>query len=202
MDTELKKIALMCSLKSQSNLYYGKIEELYNEIERWLSYIPQSFPHYTRHTIPHSIEIVRQISFLLFKENDPGLPVINLSPTEAYILIAVAFLHDAGMVASDKEKAEILLSDEWRNWTSGKGVGAKRWLEIKEFRECGQPENVDLRNFLADLQVRFMLAEFIRRRHHKRASRLISLNQRDLGRFAFDDPILLETIDGDVLPTD
>ncbi|MEJ2069924.1 MAG: ATP-binding protein [Syntrophobacterales bacterium] len=196
MDTELKKIALMCSLKSQSNLYYGKIEELYNEIERWLSYIPQSFPHYTRHTIPHSIEIVRQISFLLFKENDPGLPVINLSPTEAYILIAVAFLHDAGMVASDKEKAEILLSDEWRNWTSGKGVGAKRWLEIKEFRECGQPENVDLRNFLADLQVRFMLAEFIRRRHHKRASRLISLNQRDLGRFAFDDPILLETIDG------
>ena len=145
--------------------YYGKVDELYQAVRGWLSYIPQSFPHYTRHTIEHSIEIIGQLSSLLFTGKDPHNPVVELSATEAYILIASAYLHDAGMVASDREKKELLASDEWRKWTTLEG-GATRWQLIHQFRQGNQPEDESLRHFLADIQIRFLLAEFIRRSHH------------------------------------
>ncbi|HEX8249239.1 MAG TPA: hypothetical protein VF599_13765 [Pyrinomonadaceae bacterium] len=91
--------------------YYGKICELREAIEGWLSYIPQTFPHYTRHTIRHSDKIIAQISDLLFKNDDATQPIVRLSGVEAYILVAAAYLHDAGMVTSDKEKGEILTSE-------------------------------------------------------------------------------------------
>jgi len=78
----------MAFLKKQNSLYYGKVEELRKAIEGWLSYIPQTFPHYTRHTVQHSDEIILQLSKLLFNEDKPGKPVVALSPTEVYILIA------------------------------------------------------------------------------------------------------------------
>ena len=69
-------------------------------IEGWLSYIPQTFPHYSRHTVQHSDEIVLQLSNLLFKDDIPDKPVVALSPAETYILIASAYLHAAGMIES------------------------------------------------------------------------------------------------------
>jgi len=180
-------------LKEQNSVYFGKIQELRDAIEGWLSYIPQTFPHYTRHTIQHSDEIVLQLSNLLFKDDSPDKPIVALSPAETYILIASAYLHDAGMVVSDKEKATILLSDEWKSWSSGDGSGAKRWNEIQEFRQ--KPgENIALHDFVADIQTRFLIAEFLRRTHHQRSASFITQHQATLGRFAFDDPMMLRTI--------
>lgn len=51
-----------------------------------------------------------------------------------------------------------------------------------------------VRNFLADLETRFLLAEFIRRGHHLRARTVIEQHQPTLGRFAFDDLVLQRTI--------
>jgi len=186
---------LMRYLKEQNSVYFGKIQELRDVIEGWLSYIPQTFPHYTRHTIQHSDEIVLQLSNLLFKDDSPDKPVVALSPTETYILIASAYLHDAGMVASDKEKATILLSDEWKSWSSGDGSGTKRWNEIQEFRQKPvEKETIALHNFTADIQTRFLIAEFLRRTHHQRSTSVITQHQATLGRFAFDDPMMLCTI--------
>jgi len=42
--------------------------------------------------------------------------VVQLSAIEAYIIVAAAYLHDAGMVISDKEKIEIIQSPEWLSW--------------------------------------------------------------------------------------
>ena len=187
------KSPLMAFLKERNSLYYGKAEELRTAIEGWLSYIPQTFPHYTRHTVQHSDEIIVQLSKLLFEEDKFGKPVVELSPTEAYILIACAYLHDAGMVISDKEKSTILLSEEWKSWTSGDGGGAKRWYEIQEFRK-GAEEAHHYRDFIADIQTRYLIAEFLRRTHHLRSASIITQHQTMLGRFAFDDPIMLRTI--------
>jgi hypothetical protein len=187
------KSPLMAFLKEQNSLYYGKAEELRNAIEGWLSYIPQTFPHYTRHTVQHSDEIIVQLSKLLFEEDKFGKPVVELSPTEAYILIACAYLHDAGMVISDKEKATILLSEEWKSWTSENGGGAKRWYEIQEFRKGAEVAH-GYRDFIADIQTRHLIAEFLRRTHHLRSASVITQHETMLGRFAFDDPIMLRTI--------
>jgi molecular chaperone HtpG len=186
--------ALLVYLRSHSTMYHGKLLELRETVGRWLSYVPQTFPHYTRHTIEHSDEIVRQMSQLLFHDNDTNRPVATLSTVEIYVLIATAYLHDAGMVASDTEKLAILSSQEWREWTSGSGGGAKRWQEIEALRSGQNPMDDTLRNFAADVQQRYLIAEFIRRIHHVRAATLIQQHQTALAMVAFDDPALQRTI--------
>lgn len=194
MRVKPQETALMVYLKGSHDVYHGKILELRDAVQGWLEYIPQSFPHYTRHTIKHSDEIVLQLSKLLFRDDDPSKPVIRLSAVETYILVASAYLHDVGMVVSDSEKVEILKSSAWKKWTEENGGGHKRWVQIKEFRAAQKPAEETVRNFLADVQTRFLIADFIRRQHHKRGARVITMHQHALGRFAFDDPILMRTV--------
>lgn len=186
--------ALVAYLKDHDDLYFGKLVELRQAVQDWLSYIPQTFPHYTRHTVQHSDEIVLQLSKLLFRDEDQQQPVVRLSTAEIYILVAAAYLHDAGMVVPDSEKAKILASNAWKEWTSGEGGGAKRWQEVQTLRQGQQPAEESVRNFLADIQTRFLIAEFVRFSHHSRAVDIITQHQDVLGRFAFDDPMLLRTI--------
>jgi hypothetical protein len=179
--------ALMVYLREASSLYYGKVQELREIIRGWLSYIPQTFPHYTRHTMEHSEEIILQLSKLLFVEENAKQPTITLSSTEAYILAASAYLHDAGMVASDSEKLELLKQETWKNWTSGNGGGARRWADIQSLRNGLVPKDEEVRHFIADFQTRFLIAEFIRGRHHLRVADILGQHQSALGRFALDD---------------
>jgi molecular chaperone HtpG len=194
MNTDVEQTCLMEFLLANHPIYHNKILELRKNIEDWLAYVPQSFPHYTRHTIKHSDEIVSQLSKLLFTDDDPAKPVVKLSSAEVYILIVAAYLHDAGMVVSDKEKAEILVSDEWKRYISDGNPGAKRWEAIQAFRNGSIPLDEAQRNFLADVQTRFLVAEFIRRIHHLRASEIITQHEVTLGNFTFGDPILKRTI--------
>jgi molecular chaperone HtpG len=193
MSTEFRKTALMNFLHSADPVLWTKIVELRSVIEDWLSYIPQTFPHYTRHTVRHSDAIIVQLSKLLFLDEDPEQPVIKLSAMEAYILAAAAYLHDAGMVTSDRQKKEILESSEWKAWTSD-GSGARRLKEIDTFRTGSSPTDPQIRNFLADVQTRFLIAEFVRRTHHLRARDFMIQNVEQLGRFSLGDPVLLRTI--------
>lgn len=180
--------------------YYGKICELREAIEGWLSYIPQTFPHYTRHTIKHSDKIIFQISDLLFRNDDATEPIVRLSGVEAYILVAAAYLHDAGMVTSDKEKAEILTSETWKKWTTGEGGGAYRWNQIQILRDdadlttAAPVSDAAMRNFLADVQTRFLIAEFIRSQHHLRAATVIKVHHDQLGRIDLGDHMLRNAI--------
>ena len=190
---QMDRPALLKFLETHNDMFFGKTIEIREAIKDWLAYIPQSFPHYTQHTIEHSDEIILQISKLIFVDDDPAQPVVQLSAVEAYILIAAAYLHDAGMVVSDQEKTDIIQSEEWISWTT-RGSGAKRWEEIKALRNTMELSNPDVRNFIADLQTRFLIAEFVRRKHHLRASAIITEYQPLLGRFAFDNNLLLQAI--------
>ena len=193
MSFSLSKPALSRFLKSHDDALYGKLVNLRDDIAAWLRYTPATFPHYTAHTVEHSDEIVTQLSNLLFAEGRK--PRIALSPMEAYILLAAAYLHDAGMVASDAEKSVILASAEWQTWTTGTGAGgADRWRQIQELRAASSTPGEPVRHFIADLQTRFLIAEFIRRRHHYRAADVIRQYAPSLGSFAFNDAMLQGTI--------
>lgn len=191
---DIKNSWLMLYLKKKDENYYAKVLELRTEIQRWLSQIPNTFPHYTSHTIEHSEEIIRQLSHLLFSSSGKSAckPSVELSPTEIYILIASAYLHDAGMVVSDKEKQEIFNDLEWQEWVS-EGGGAKRWKDICEFRNSNFLSEAQ-KHFIADRQTRFLIAEYMRIRHHIRSGVVIQQHQAALGRFAYDDIILRNTI--------
>ena len=97
------------------------------------------------------------------------------------------------MVVSDKEKGEILGSPDWKEWTES-GGGALRWREIQDFRRGDSPSDEGIRNFLADIQTRYLIAEFVRRTHHLRAVDLIVRHQSEFATFALGDPILLKTV--------
>lgn len=194
MPVEPPQSPLIIFIKNRHAVYYGKICELREVIEGWLAYVQATFPHFTRHTIQHSDEIVLQISNLLFRDEEPSEPIVRLSGVEAYILVASAYLHDAGMVISDKEKMELLASREWKEWTSGEGGGAKRWAEIQQFRTSIEVPDQPTRTFLADVETRHLIGEYVRARHHIRAGRLIELHNEQLGRFAFGDHMLQQAI--------
>jgi molecular chaperone HtpG len=195
MSRPLEQMPMMMRLSSlREPQLYGKVLELRDVIEGWLSYIPHTFPHYTRHTRLHSEEIILQLSKLLFMEEDPERPVLNLSPIELYILMAAAYLHDAGMVSSDREKAVILSSDEWKEWVAEGGGGFRRWHETQALRDASHPEDAAVRNFLADLETRFLLAEFVRRAHHLRAKDVIVQYEPLLAGFSFGDGALRRAI--------
>lgn len=192
--TTVTSSALMRYLKEKDLTYFQKIAELREVVADWLSYIPQTFPHYTRHTVKHSDEIVTQLSKMLFVDNDAASPVVKLSAAEVYILIAAAYLHDAGMVTSDEEKQKILLSGEWAEWTGLGGGGEKRTAQIEALREGVSPKDKVLRDFLADVQLRFLIAEFVRGKHHLRAGDVIKAHAKQLASFDFGDPQLQRTI--------
>lgn len=193
MSVDPQTTAILKFLKKEAPEYWGRAKDLREAVEGWLGYIPATFGHYTGHTVQHSDEIIAQMSMLLFRDGNPTKPVVDLSPVEAYILVAAAYLHDAGMVVSDREKTEILECEEWKRWTS-EGSGAKRWQEVQKFRESGSAPSAEVRRFLADVQTRFLIAEFVRRSHHRRAADFLDQHEAALGRFAFDDPLLRRTI--------
>jgi molecular chaperone HtpG len=171
--------------------YFYKAKELRDTVTGWLGYIVQTFPHYTRHTVDHSDNIVLQMSHLLFLDNRKK-PEVPLSPIEAYVLIAAAYLHDAGMVVPDDEKRVILESDEWKSWIAG--GASERWEKIRIIRDAAEPADRSVRDFLADLYMRHLIAEFVRRVHHKRAARVIAEHPATFEHFSLKDPLVARTI--------
>lgn len=193
MSVPLQSTALFLYLKRRDTegVYSGKVIEVREVLTRWLAYIPQTFSRFTQHTVEHSDEIVIQLSKMLFNEDDPDKPTIELTPVEAYILIVCAYLHDAGMVSSDEEKETILNDENWKRWTADSA--SDRWHQIEALRSGSTPPDDLTRHFIADVLTRDMIAEFLRRTHHKRVLKVIQ-NQSAVGRFAFDDNRLKETI--------
>lgn len=171
----------------------GKYAEVRRAVAGWLEYIPQSFPHYTRHTLDHSDQIAHQLSNLLFR---PGAaePTLKLSAAEAYVLLVCSLLHDTGMVASDADKAQLLESSEWHDWLATSTMARGSLDEIHAFRSGTSPADADAREFLADVALRRLVAEYVRRTHHERLVPVLEQHEDALGRFAFGDKVLRDTI--------
>ena len=161
MIIDLQQRSLVAYLKARNDLCYNNVFELRQVVQGWISYKSQIFPHYTGHAAQHSDGVVSQISKLPPEDNDPEQPVIQLSAAEAYVLTSAAYLHDAGRVVPDREKAEILASSAWKAWTSGEGGDARSWREIQALWQGREPADAFVRKFLADVQTRLLIAEFV-----------------------------------------
>lgn len=192
---DITETCLMKYLHEKNEIYHSKIIGLRDKISSWLVYIPQTFGHFTDHTVKHSDEIIVQLSKLLFKESDYEQPTVFLSPSEVYVLAASAYLHDAGMVSSEKEKIEILSSEGWKDFTSEHGSGYARWKVIEKIRNNPGSENTAVSFHIADLQTRFLLAEFIRKSHHMRVTEFLQINEKILNEFGIDKDLKKIIID-------
>lgn len=70
-----------------------------------LSTVVINYPHYTKHDISHCEAIITNIEMLLGEET-----IRLLSPTDTWLLLHAAYLHDIGMVIEYKKIEE--------NWES------------------------------------------------------------------------------------
>jgi molecular chaperone HtpG len=186
------KIALVRWLGVHDQCYLGKLDEVATQAQRWLEYVPATYPHYPNHTVEHSEEILRQVSRLLFPAGSDSPTVRDLTAAEAYILSVAAYLHDAGMVASETEKSRILASSEWHAWLDHNSATRERLNEATRLAATAptNPGSV----FRAGLLLRLLLADFIRVHHHLRSCEFLTLKEPELGRFSFDDPALARAV--------
>lgn len=193
---EFRDLALVKHLEVSPELL-GNALSLYRRVEGLLAYVPATFPHYTDHTIRHSVEIVRQLSLLLFEDGSPG-PVVRLSAAEAYVLVSAALLHDAGMTASDTEKKQILTSPEWSGFLAEDEDRKARWESIVALRAAaatvpaGQDQALGL-YFAADLETRYLLGDFIRARHAVRSANVVLADSLSL-LVGMNDPVLTRIV--------
>ena len=189
------KILLIDLLHKKNVTYYTKILELRDSMKTWLGYIPNTFPHYTDHSIKHSDSILNKLSQILFIDNDINQCKINFSAIELFVLCSAAYLHDCGMVIADDEKAKVLQLDGWKKWIASEGV-SQRYKSIENLRHTDKGDKA-VYNFLADTQLRYLIAEYIRKQHHYRVKDVLTLNSDLLGNILLNDKNVLETI-GDV----
>lgn len=184
---------LIARLGELSEPYHARVLELRETVAAWLQYVPATFPQYTQHGVQHGDQIVAQLSLLLFAP-DSAEPTVRLSAIELYVLALAAYLHDTGMVVSDAEKIAVLKSAEWAEWCESTPSAADRLTKIEELRISADLPDRDVAQFLADAQLRYLLSDFFRHRHHIASGRFVTAHQPELARFGFDDPVLTATV--------
>ena len=97
--TELfKKFERFGLIDSDMWKYLGRLDELLPVIQKFLEYVPITYPHHTSHNIQHSLTVVHRIGQLLEDEL-----VKEMTNVEFFIIVASALLHDTGMVVSQEE---------------------------------------------------------------------------------------------------
>lgn len=181
-------------LKTRNTQYTGAVIALRKAATEWLEYSLNLFPHYTSHTVNHSDEMVVQLSMMLFPDKPRSKPVLDLNATEVFVLLCAIYLHDSGMVVSPKEAADILTSDAWKTWTTGTGGGAGKYASIQAAK-CGtEPANKVLRDFLADVQLRYLLAEYVRRTHAERSSQFVSAENGVWKPYLLNDSMVVDAV--------
>ena len=72
-----------------------------------LSTVVMNYPHYTKHDISHCEAVITAIEKLLGED-----AIRTLSPTDTWLLLHAAYLHDIGMVIECKK-----IEDNWETET-------------------------------------------------------------------------------------
>lgn len=153
-----------------SNTIYANLLSVWNINKKMcqdvLSTVVMNYPHYTKHDISHCEAIITNIEMLLGEE-----AIKSLSPTDTWLLLHAAYLHDIGMVIECKKIEE--------NWESGEFQEYLHDLEDSNDDELvqnarfinslgdklGKKENVMSWPVRVRYAVTLLIADYYRRQH-------------------------------------
>ncbi len=164
-----------------AKLYVGAVQAHLDKLPALLERISNTFPHYTSHAVDHSVTIIDRMGRCL-----PSDTLAALTSTEIYILIAGALLHDLGMVVPEREYTEIETQDSFQ--------ALRADTRLQRFFEAAAEavETGDV--WVAAFNRRYLIAEWVRRRHAERAAELVLQLPEELGVARCDDPYIAEAI--------
>lgn len=98
-----------------SNATYANLLSVWNINKKMcqdvLSTVVMNYPHYTKHDISHCEAIITNIEMLLGEE-----AIKALSPTDTWLLLHAAYLHDIGMVIECKKIEKNWESKEFQDY--------------------------------------------------------------------------------------
>lgn len=153
-------------------------EEMYSKA---LMTIINTFPHYSMHDSSHSWSIINKIEMILGENR-----IKQLSPTDAFLILESAFLHDFGMIVTDKEQKDLWNNPEFKKYIDDIKkynydkdlLQAVNYLEkinekVSEKNEESWP--IDVKRYVTLLN-----ADYFRRTHNYRSYNII-MDSNELG---------------------
>lgn len=132
-----------------------------------LSTVVMSYPHYTKHDISHCEAVITAIEKLLGEET-----IRTLSPTDTWLLLQAAYLHDIGMVIECKRIEENWKTEEFQEYLHESEESSDKSLAesakyINSFRNASREEDVLSWPVNVRYAVTLLIADYYRRRHAK-----------------------------------
>ena len=78
------------------------------KLNRYLSSVMTTFPTYSTHDVFHSVNIISAIESVLGRKR-----IKKLSGIDTFLILMCAYMHDVGMLYTEKEVREIWGTDEF-----------------------------------------------------------------------------------------
>lgn len=131
-----------------------------------LSTVVMNYPHYTKHDISHCEAIITNIEMLLGEDT-----IKNLSPTDTWLLLHTAYLHDIGMVIECKKIEENWETKEFQDYlhdlenSSDDSLSQNARFINSLGDKLGKKEDVILWPVRVRYAVTLIIADYYRKRH-------------------------------------
>lgn len=169
MLTEIEKLLETKTLGKKSHVFFTQWQVAKDYIPQVLSTISQVFPHYSLHDRTHSETIIYNIGRIV------GLKTLEkMSSIDLWMILSAAFYHDVGMAVFSNEKISFFQDKDFveflRTCQSEESLPLHEYalcFEIKDDKVYYKNDTLSAKNYDS---ARFLLAEYVRRKHGERAN--------------------------------
>ncbi len=165
---QIEELLLRKTENKRSRIFHTQWQLAKEYVPQLLSVISHIFPHYSLHEQTHSDTIINNISRIIGKST-----LEKLSAVDLWLLISSAYYHDLGMAVFAVDKLEIFKNDDFIDFIVSLQEDTRsplneysNCLEIKEKKVYFKNDELNIKNFDSS---RFILAEYIRRKHSERS---------------------------------
>ncbi|RKS03273.1 MULTISPECIES: HD domain-containing protein [unclassified Flavobacterium] len=173
----LEKLLYQKTEGTQSEILFAQWNYDKKVIPTALNAVSNLFPHYSLHDESHSITIINNIVRVLGKEK-----IENLSAIDIWLILEASYSHDIGMVVSSEKLIEALGSSDFIDFfieiQQDKKNGLNDFANQFKIEERKIKYNSSELNLEFHDGIKFILAEYFRRKHSDRSKDII-INPKD-----------------------
>ena len=166
---EIEKLLETKTAGKKSHVFFTQWQMARDYVPQVLNTISQVFPHYSLHDRTHSETIIYIIGRIV------GLKTLEkMSSIDLWMILCAAFYHDVGMAVFSNEKMDFFQDEKFIEFL--KTIQSTESSPLHEYSECFEIKDnkvfykkdlLSAKNYDA---ARFLLAEFVRKKHGERAN--------------------------------
>lgn len=169
MLTEIEKLLETKTAGKKSHVFFTQWQMARDYVPQVLDTISQVFPHYSMHDRTHSETIINIIGRIV------GIKTLEkMSSIDLWMMLCAAFYHDVGMAVFSNEKVDFFQDEKFIDFL--KTIQSTESSPLHEYSLCFEVKDkkVYYKNDILNAKnydaARFLLAEFVRKRHGERAN--------------------------------